>query len=622
MTRALLFVFAAATLCGQTYNYDAAGRVTSVVWPNGRAIDYTYDASDNLIAARPANAPPAPAAVSGVEAFPGANLISWSASGGLPSGWTVQRRAPGGEWQTVATLPGSTSAYTDTVAAGVAYEYRIAATGVGRTSAWSRAFLPSTPSRVELPVNQAGAAALRTLASSPDVQAGYVTLDIESGAVPYGTAVFTYVQNGVTASEAAVPASPPTTRARLFIEQRSGVTAALTQFQGAVNITTGIGIANPNPQPAELNLVFRDAQGLVVTSARGALPARGHTALLLNDLNTIAPGFQVPPSFAEGPGIGSLDIESEIPISVMALRATINQRSEVLFTSTPVADLTLPDASGPQVFPHFADGGGFTTAIALVNPLGTPLSGSLEFFSSAGGPIPVAPRGGEPVTTTRYLINPNGAWVFESDGRLETRSGWVRLIPDGAQAAPFGAGVFRLGLNDVVVSESGVPSSALTPGARIFIDRTAGRDTGVALANPANIPVNVTLRAFNLDGVTPASAARVVPLPARGHLAAASAGLVGELPAGFTGVLSIEAPTPIAALALRFLTNERSDLIMMTLPVADLTRPAPFPVIFPHIADGGGFQTQLLLLAPPSTALTVATFSDSSGQPLPIASLP
>jgi hypothetical protein len=70
-------------------------------------------------------------------------------------------------------------------------------------------------------------------------------VELESGAVPYGTAVFTLVQNGATVSEAAVPASPPTTHARLFIEQRNGVTAALTQFQGTVNITTGIGIANP-----------------------------------------------------------------------------------------------------------------------------------------------------------------------------------------------------------------------------------------------------------------------------------------------------------------------------------------------------------------------------------------
>lgn len=622
MTRASILLLAAAALSAQTYQYDAAGRITSVVWPNGRAIDYTYDASDNLIAARSANAPPAPATVSAVEALPGVNLISWSATGGIPGGWTVQRRLPGGEWQTVATLPGATTTYTDNSAGGSAYEYRVAATGLGRASAWSRTFLPSTPSRVELPIAQAGAAALRTGAASADVRAGYVTVELESGAVPYGTAVFTLVQNGATVSEAAVPASPPTTHARLFVEQRNGVTAALTQFQGTVDITTGIGIANPNPEAAEFELVLRDAQGLAVTSARGALPPHGHSALLLNDLNTIAPGFRVPDSFAAESGIGSLEIISGIPVSVMALRATINQRSEILFTSTPVADLTSPNPPGPQVFPHFADGGGFTTALVLVNPRDTPLSGTLEFFSSSGGPIPVAPRGGEPATTARYLINPNGAWMFESDGRLETRSGWVRLIPDGAQAAPFGAGVFRLGLNDVVVSESGVPSSALTPSARLFIDRTAGRDTGVALANPANIPVNVTVRAFNLDGVTPVSAGRVIQLPARGHIAAASDGLVGELPPGFTGVLSIEAPTPITALALRFLTNERNELIMMTLPVADLTRPAPSPVIFPHIADGGGFQTQLLLLAPPSPSLTVINFQDSNGQPLPVAELP
>lgn len=619
----LLFLFAAAALVSaQTYHYDAAGRITSAVWPNGRAIDYTYDASDNLVSARPANAPPAPGAVSATQTGPNSNRLSWTPSGPTPAGWTLQRRAPGGDWQTVTTLPGAATTYLDAGTNGIAYEYRLAATASGRSSAWSRSFLPSSPARVEMPVAQAGAAALNTLGAAPGVKGGYITLDLEEGSVPYGTAVFTLVQNGATVSEAAVPASPPTTHARLFIEQRNGVTAALTQFLGAVNITTGIGIANPGDQPAELDLVLRDAQGLVVTSARGALPARNHTALLLSELNTIAPGFNVPASFAAGAGIGSLDITSDVPVSVMALRATINQRNEILFTSTPVADLTLPVPAGAQVFPHLADGGGFTTALALVNPADLPLSGTIEFFASNGGPLPVAPRGGAPATTTRYLIPPNGAWLLESDGRLETRAGWIRLIPDGAQGAPFGAGVFRLGQNGAVVSESGVPAQALTPSSRVFIDRTAGRDTGVALANPSNVPVNVTLRAYALDGITPVTPARVVILPARGHLAAVSGDLVGALPDGFTGVLAIESPAPVAALALRFLVNERSELIMMTLPVADLTRPAPWPVVFPHIADGGGFRTQILLLGPASASLSVASFFDSEGQPLPVADLP
>ena len=342
----------------------------------------------------------------------------------------------------------------------------------------------------------------------------------------------------------------------------------------------------------------------------------------IGDVSRSSTRTSVPASFAANGGIGSLDVASDVPVSVMALRATINQRGEILFTSTPVADLTRALPAGPQVFPHFADGGGFTTALALVNPGEAPLSGTIEFFASTGGPLPVAPRGGAPVTTVRYLLPPNGAWVFESDGRLETRAGWVRLVPDGAQGAPFGAGVFRLGQNNAVVSESGIPVSGLTPSSRVFIDRRAGRDTGVALANPSNVPVNVTVRAYTLDGVTPATPPRVLTLPARGHTAAVSGDLVGALPDGFTGVLGIEAPAPVAALALRFLGNERGELIMMTLPVADLTRAAPWPVVFPHIADGGGFRTQILLLGPASASLSVASFADSEGQALPVAELP
>ena len=50
----------------------------------------------------------------------------------------------------------------------------------------------------------------------------------------------------------------------------------------------------------------------------------------------------------------------------MALRATFNQRGEFLLTSTPVADVTASSA-GRVYFPHFADGGGFSTSIILVN---------------------------------------------------------------------------------------------------------------------------------------------------------------------------------------------------------------------------------------------------------------
>jgi hypothetical protein len=85
-------------------------------------------------------------------------------------------------------------------------------------------------------------------------------------------------------------------------------------------------------------------------------------------------------------------------------------------------------------------------------------------------------------------------------------------------------------------------------------------------------------------------------LSANGHGAHFANQLVTGLPAEFTGVLDIVSPTPFAALTIRSLTNERDDFLMTTFPVADMTVPAPSPVVFPHIADGGGYATQFTLI--------------------------
>ena len=50
LTRFCVFLVVAAALAAQTvsYTYDAAGRLTSVIYPNG-TITYTYDTAGNLL---------------------------------------------------------------------------------------------------------------------------------------------------------------------------------------------------------------------------------------------------------------------------------------------------------------------------------------------------------------------------------------------------------------------------------------------------------------------------------------------------------------------------------------------------------------------------------------------
>jgi hypothetical protein len=359
-----------------------------------------------------------------------------------------------------------------------------------------------------------------------------------------------------------------------------------------------------------------------VETGSGTLPAGGHAVSSLQELSAVAPSFELPPGFASESGIGTLEVAASAPVSVTALRSTLNGRGEVLFTATQPADLSAVPATGPVVFPHFADGGGYTTALTLANTSDDDRSGIIEFFLSDGTPASLRLTSGESGSLFRYRMGARSAFSLETLGEGGANSGWILLTPDGVQPAPLASAMFRLGQNGNVVTEAAMSPSALTARARVWIDRATGRDTYVALANPAGSSVALRTQAFEPDGRTTASAAGQLVLPARGHAAALSADLVEALPPDFRGLVEIQAAAPVAALSLRSLINERGEVLLTTLPVADLTRPAPWPVFFPHIADGGGFTTELILLSPPSAARVSAEFRGDSGQPWPVAVTP
>jgi hypothetical protein len=163
-----------------------------------------------------------------------------------------------------------------------------------------------------------------------------------------------------------------------------------------------------------------------------------------------------------------------------------------------------------------------------------------------------------------------------------------------------------------------VPSATPTTHARIFIDASNGHNTGLAISS-AGQATTVTLQAFQLDGSTVAGTSRgPVVLSANGHRAAFVDELIAGLPPNFTGTLDISATVPFAALTLRSLTNSRGDFLLTTFPIADFMQPAPSPVVFPQIADGGGYSTQFILLSTAGASTTTLNFFDDSGTALPV----
>jgi hypothetical protein len=55
---------------------------------------------------------------------------------------------------------------------------------------------------------------------------------------------------------------------------------------------------------------------------------------------------------------------------------------------------------------------------------------------------------------------------------------------------------------------------------------------------------------------------------------------------------------------------------MTTFPIVDVAKPTPSPVVFPHIADGGGYVTQIILISPAEASNATLYMYGEDGTPL------
>jgi hypothetical protein len=252
-----------------------------------------------------------------------------------------------------------------------------------------------------------------------------------------------------------------------------------------------------------------------------------------------------------------------------------------------------------------------------VNTSGSTETGTLRTFADDGSALVVRPTNGTAGASFSYSIPANGAFVLSTDGSPQSVNvGWVQLTPTSG-STPSGAGVFRLRQNGIVVTESGVPSAAPTTHARVYIDKSGAHDTGLAIGNPGNSSLSLTLTAYQTNGTSAIGTANAT-LNANGHAAHFAGQFVSGVPGGFSGVLDIASPAPFVALTLRSLLNARGEFLLTTFPIADATQPAPQPIVFPQIADGGGYVTQVILLSPAGAAAANVSFFGDNGNALAV----
>jgi hypothetical protein len=276
--------------------------------------------------------------------------------------------------------------------------------------------------------------------------------------------------------------------------------------------------------------------------------------------------------------------------------------------------------TSPVYFPQLADGGGYTTALILSNTSGSPQTGTIAIFDNSGAALTVRPTNGVVGSTFSYTIPAGGAYILQTDGSpASARAGWARVTPAAGSTSPAGAGVFSYSPAGILVTESGVPSATATTRARLYVDKSKGHDTGIAIANPGSSAAPITLQMFEKNGTSSVGdGSALLNVPSNGHMAAFVGQLISGLPDGFTGVAELTSVTPFVPLTHRSLTNGRGDFLLTTFPVADATQLPPSPMVFPHIADGSGYSTQFIFISASGSASVGVNFIGDDGSPLDV----
>jgi len=383
-----------------------------------------------------------------------------------------------------------------------------------------------------------------------------------------------------------VPASEPIQSGRIYAE-----------VAGPVN--TGLAIANGNTQAASISFYFTDSTGNFGNGST-TIPAGGQIATFLNQ----AP-FNGPVSLS-----GSFTFTSSVPVSTIALRGLTNERGEFLLTTLPVADLARAASSGPLVFPDFADGGGWTTQIVLVNPTDAVETGGVQFRNPSGQPVTVNVSG-EANSSFSYSVPARSSRRFQTSGAsASVIGGYMRVVPAGGSTAPSGLTIFSFRNGGVTVAEASVPAIAAGTAFRLYAEASGNFAqsavgsirTGIAVANTSTSDAAVTLELSKLDGSS-TGLVGTLTVPANGQKAIFLNQIqgLGSLQLPFQGVLRVSSADfsePISVIGLRGRYNERSDfLITTTLPVSENTVLSTAVSMFPQIATSGGYSTQFILFS-------------------------
>jgi len=396
--------------------------------------------------------------------------------------------------------------------------------------------------------------------------------------------------NGQTTTDTAVPPLGLLRHARFFVERTA-------------KTDTGVAIAAPF-LAASVTLQLRAADGSLAATSTLELSTGAQVARFAAEL---FPNFIFPADFR-----GTITLTGTQPVTAVTLRTAINDASEFLMTTLPVADLDVLQGSAAYL-PHFADGGGFQTDVILLNSGSTPITGALDFRALDGTPQTLRINGADS-SSLRYTIPPNGTRVFSTTGGTgPLRTGYVSVRADENQAGPIVRGILNSFQSAKLVAMTGLSPSSAASHAKTFVDLSEGHDSGLAMLNDSDRQATIRLTLLDTDGQAVQTSSTTLGAKMQ------SARFISQFfthSAGFRGTVDITSDVPLQIMTLR--STATSDRVLLAaFPVQSLDVPLTDRVLFfPHLVEGSGFTTEVFLMnLGTRTSKPVLSFVSQRGDP-------
>lgn len=398
--------------------------------------------------------------------------------------------------------------------------------------------------------------------------------------------------NGILITEAGVPASSELRSGRIYAET-------------SPTVSTGIALSNLTSQDAVVAYYFTDAMGNDFGSGSFPLAANHQMSGFLNESMFNGPtGFQ-----------GSFTFFSTVPLGAIAIRGFTNERAEFLFTTVPVAPVSVSNTAA--VLPEFVDGPGWVTSLILTNASDILETGNFQFYGQGSGtqaaPLLNMTVNGQPGTTFNYSIPAHASARFDTAGTGSVvQIGSIKLNPVSSAPGvsndlPSAVSLFQERTNGVIVSQTSVIAVPSATGFKAYME-VAGTNgqpgsiqSGVAITNPSTSAVSVFVTLTRLDGTIVNVPSVTLNIPPGGQVQKFLTELFPTLTVPFQGVANVTASTPIAVAALRGRYNERDEFLMTTTPPLSNATFTSGTLVFPHIVSGQGFSTQIVVFGSSGT---------------------